>query len=62
MKGFIELTSRGDRKILLNVNHIECIFSEGNFTKVGTVSDFNSIYAVKETYDEVKQKIMESMQ
>ncbi len=62
MKGFIELTSRGDRKILLNVNLIECVFSENNFTKVGTLSDPESIYAVKETYDEVKQKIMESMQ
>ena len=61
MKGFIELTSRRDRKILLNVNLIECVFTKDNFTKVGTISDPESIYAVKETYDEVKQKIMGSM-
>lgn len=62
MKGFIELTSRENRKILLNISSIESVFSAGDFTKAGTIIDADSIYTVKETYDEVKQKIVEAIE
>lgn len=69
MKGFIEVnTLIAQRKILININQIVRV----NGNKTGSGIEINSLYEfddivqnvtfrVKETYEEVKQKIAEAV-
>ncbi len=58
MKGFIELTTHENGKILFNINYIKCVFKESSFAILNT-DPFDSI-EIEESYEEVKKKIEEA--
>lgn len=65
MKGFIELHDMYDTKLLININNIididKIVCTNYCKTQVN-LNGYQSSFLVKETYEEVKQKIEEAMQ
>ena len=62
MKGFIEVTkvwadTKEKAKVLVNIN---AIYSVGKFDNYMGIEFSNSYMYVKETYEEIKQKIKEA--
>lgn len=61
MKGFIELTLRSDKKILVNVNYINCVWTYSNDTMFSTNSDLEGTH-VDESYEEVLDLIKKAIE
>lgn len=59
MKGFIEVTTKGGNKAILNLNNV-VDFAEKKDTKVvwvGFVTGMTDIIEVEESYEEIKELI-----
>ena len=55
---FIELTLKNDDKFIVNVSIINMIVYDDEYTKVYLSIDGDEYYEVKETYEEIRNKLM----
>lgn len=61
MKGFIEVTDRDNRKILLNANYIECIIPLTDVVEIYTITGNEYVFTVKENYEKIVNRIKQTL-
>lgn len=57
---FIEVDSVFDRKISINVETISDVYQQTDGCRIGMIGHPDNSYTVKQTYEEVMQKISEA--